>query len=102
MSDQIHKYVWVFSGSKRHFPGGVFTTREIADVWVAKNRLTGTLTRYPADVGAYEWAIGNGMFRPRKRHESEAEFIGGFSDAGMEHYHYEDGERQPSWQDGAK
>jgi len=75
----------------------VFTTREIADGWIAKNRLTGTLTRYPVDVGAYEWAIDKGMFRPRKPHESEPEFIGDFSDAAMEHYHYEDGERQTGW-----
>jgi hypothetical protein len=97
MSDQPDNFVWVFSGAKKHFPGGVFTEREVADAWITKNRLTGTLTRYPVDVGAYEWAIGKGIFWPRKPHETEPEFIGGFSDAGMEHYHYEDGERQSGW-----
>ena len=97
MTDPSENFVWVFSGAKRHFPGGVFTGREVADAWIAKNRLTGTLTRYPVDVGAYEWAVGKGMFRPRHAHEFEPEFIGGFSDAGMEHYHYEDGERHSGW-----
>lgn len=97
MYDEPDSFIWVFTVAKRHFPGGIFTGREIADAWIAKNRLTGTLTRYPVDVGAYEWAINKGMFRPLKPHESEPEFIGGFSDAGMEHYHYEDGERQTGW-----
>jgi len=91
MSDQFPTQIWVFSGAKRHFPGGIFTSREKAEKWISKHRLTGTLTLYPVDVGAYEWAIEKGLFQPRKPHESNPEFIGGFSDAGMEHYHYEDG-----------
>ena len=58
--------------------GGVFARRDLAEFWITKNRLTGTLTLYPVDIGAYEWAIGKGYFRPGKRHESEPEFIGGF------------------------
>jgi hypothetical protein len=85
-------HVWVFSGAKRHFPGAIFTSREMTEPWVRKNRLTGTLTLYPVDVGLYEWAIDTGMFQPRNPQESTAEFIGGFTDATMEHYHYEDGE----------
>jgi hypothetical protein len=97
MSGQLATPVWIFSGAKRHFPGGVFTRRDVAESWIGKNRLTGTLTLYPVDVGAYEWAIDKGLFRPKKPHESEPEFIGGFSDAGMEHYHYEDGKCQSEW-----
>ncbi len=88
---QVPKPVWVFSGATRHFPGGIFTRREVVEEWIRKHRLNGTLTLYPVDVGAYEWAIEKGLFRPRKPHEITAEFIGGFSDAGQEHYHYEDG-----------
>src|SRR5258708_663505 len=47
----------------------------------------------PCRCRAYEWAIAKGLFRPRKPHESSPEFIGGFSDAGMEHDHYDDGVR---------
>jgi hypothetical protein len=45
-------------------------------------------------VGAYEWTIAKRIFIPRKPHHCDPEFIGGFSDAGMAHYHYEDGVRQ--------
>lgn len=92
LMDDLLRYVWVFSGANRRFPGGVFTDRKLAERWIRKHRLNGTLTLYPVDVGAYEWAIETGIFRPRKEHESKAEFIGGFSDAGQDHYHYEDGE----------
>ncbi|MFN7925978.1 MAG: hypothetical protein U0Q16_38125 [Bryobacteraceae bacterium] len=95
MTDQSENFVWIFSGAKRHFPGAVFTARATAEAWIAKNRLTGTLTRYPIDIGAYEWALERGLFQPRNPHEFEPEFIGGFSDGGMEHYHYEAGERTP-------
>jgi hypothetical protein len=88
----LPQQVWVFSGARRHFPGGIFTSRELAEQWIRKNGLTGTLTLYPVDTGAYEWAISMGLFEPYKDHESTAEFIGGFSDARMEHYHYENGE----------
>jgi hypothetical protein len=84
MSDQAAAAVWIFSGVNRHFLGGVFTRRDAAERWISKNCLSGTLTLYPLDVGAYEWAIEKGLFHPRKPHETEPEFIGGFSDAGME------------------
>ena len=84
--------VWVFNGAPyKRYPGGIFTTKEIAEQWIRKHRPTGVLTLYPVDVGTYDWALESGLFRPRKPHESTAEFIGGFTDAGMEHYHYEDG-----------
>jgi hypothetical protein len=97
MSDVTAASIWIFSGANKHFPGGVFRSRDVAELWITRNCLTGTLTLYPVDVGAYEWAIDRGLFRPRKPHQSTPEFIGGFSDAGMEHYHYEDGERQSGW-----
>ena len=49
------------------------------------------LTLYPVDIGAYDLAVSEGLFRPKKPHEFDPEFIGGFS-GGMEHYHYENGE----------
>jgi hypothetical protein len=85
------KQVWVFNVAKRHFPGGIFLCRDKAEHWIRRHRLSGVLTLYPVDVGAYDWAIEKGLFQPRKPHETMAGFIGGFSDAGQEHYHYEDG-----------
>jgi hypothetical protein len=84
--------VWVFNGVKSNFPSGVFTTRELAEQWIRKNSLTGTLTRYPLDVGVYEWSLLNGGFTPKREEQKTPLFIGRFSSASQEHYHYEDGE----------
>lgn len=88
--------VWVFTGSqeshKSAFPSGVFSTQEAAEDWIARHGLTGTLTMYRLDVGAYEWAIENGQFRPTKPHHSTPEFISNFS-GGEIHFHYEAGKR---------
>ena len=82
--------VWVFNGGGQ-FPAGVFSARDRAEAWIAARRLTGTLTRYPVDVGVYAWAVGRGAFPPRRPDQSDPEFIGRFSSASQEHYHYEAG-----------
>ncbi|MBX7103688.1 MAG: hypothetical protein K1X57_06380 [Gemmataceae bacterium] len=79
--------VWVFNGGG-NFPAAVFTTRELAEAWIAGHKLTGVLTKYPVDVGVYEWAIECGAFEPKRSDQSEPRFIGRFSSASMEHYHY--------------
>lgn len=83
--------VWVFNGANSRFPSGVFSQREKAEAWIAENRLTGVLTKYPLDVGVYEWAIRSGFFQPKKPKHKSSQFIQGFSSAHQEHYHYEDG-----------
>jgi len=83
--------VWVFNGAKSHFPSGIFTSKKLAEEWIRKSRLTGTLTCYPLDIGVYEWALSNGYFTPKRDDQTTPEFIGRFSDASQEHYHYEDG-----------
>lgn len=86
--------VWVFNSGWQGFPGGVFRDKNLAETWIAKHKLTGTLTRYPLDEGAYDWAIEQGLFRPKKEKERTAEFIGKFSTASQDHFHYEDGVRE--------
>jgi hypothetical protein len=85
--------VWVFCGTKASFPSGVFHTKEQAEAWIAENRLSGTLTQYPVGIGAYHWAVQEGFFKPKKPEHSLPGFIGSFSSASQEHYHYEDGAR---------
>ena len=87
-----HKTIWVFNGVQSSFPGGLFTQKDLAEGWIKKHKLTGTLTLYPMDVGVYDWAIQNDFFTPSKDHHRTPLFIGKFSSAGQEHYHYEDGE----------
>ena len=83
--------IWVFNGAASHFPSGVFSSKEVAEEWITKHSLTGVLTKYPVDIGVYEWAIQNGFLKPAEEREKTASFIQRFSSASQEHYHYEDG-----------
>lgn len=83
--------VWVFNGSRSRFPSSVFSSKALADTWITKNRLSGVLTRYPLDMSAYDWAVSRGLFTPSKEEHHEPDFIGKFTTASQEHYHYEDG-----------
>jgi len=92
------KEAWVFTGARTTpsnlttFPGGVFSTQELAEAWIFKHSLSGVLTLYRVDVGAYDFAITNGGLKPSKPHHHTPEFIGGFS-GGDVHFHYEAGVR---------
>ena len=81
-------WIWVFS-SNGQFPCGVFETREQAEIWILKNKVTGCLTRYPVGDGIYEFAIRMGYFIPKKEYQFTPKFISKFSCASLEHYHYE-------------
>jgi hypothetical protein len=85
--------VWVFNGTGAHFPSGVFSDLTLAEAWIAKHRVSGTLTLYYVDEGAYDWAIRNGFFVPRKPEHTYPSFIGRFT-GGQQHHHYENGERE--------
>ena len=85
------KVLWVFNGAGGRFPAGVFTAKELAERWIATHRLSGTLTAYPLDVGAYDWAVEAGLFTPKRDEHSSPEFIGTFTSASQEHFHYENG-----------
>lgn len=84
--------VWVFSGAGGYFPAAVFDDLELARGWIAERRLTGTLTWYPTNRAAYDWAVDNGYFEPKDASQTEARFIQTFSSAYQEHYHFEDGQ----------
>jgi len=87
----MDKNVWIFNGQNSRFPSGVFTSKELADIWIKKHRLTGVLTLYPLDQGTYDWAIEKELFTPKKEHEFSSAFIEKFSSASQEHHHYLDG-----------
>jgi hypothetical protein len=82
--------VWIFMGGGPH-PSGVFSTRPLAEEWIVRHGLDGTLTKYPLDIGIYEWALASGAFKPRRPDQSGAKFVGRFSSASLEHYRYEQG-----------
>ena len=84
-------FVWVFNGNGTSFPSGVFSRRETAEKWIASWRLSGILSKYPIDVGVYDWAIEQGFFRPKREYQKQPKFVERFSSASQEHYHYEEG-----------
>ncbi len=83
--------VWVFNGVRDHFPSGVFSQRELAEAWIRKYKLTGTLTAYPIDQGVYDWAIEYGHFKQKREEHNTPSFIGNFNSPSQENYHYQDG-----------
>ncbi len=83
-------FVWVFQGEDGRLASGVFSSRENAEAWIAKHGLSGLLTRYPLDTGAYDWEVESGHFSPRKDDQKSSRFIGRFT-GGSVHFHYEDG-----------
>jgi hypothetical protein len=93
MADQMAGYekVWVFTGEKAEFPSGIFSKRSLAEAWIKRNSLSGTLTKYPVDIAAYDWALSTKVFTPKREDQRSPSFIARFSSANQEHYHYENG-----------
>lgn len=85
------KWIWVFNGAGSSIPNGVFTQRALAEKWIVENEVTGILTKYPLDMGVYDWAIMNKFFTPKREDQKNAHFKQTFTCASLEHYHYENG-----------
>ena len=85
-------HVWIFARGANDAPGGVFTSRDAAEEWIRRNRLSGVLTAYPLDEGSYDWAMRHGLVtgRATQRGDDPA-FVASFSSASQEHFHYTDG-----------
>ncbi len=84
------KTVWVFNGEQSRLPAGIFTTREAAEAWIRERGLSGTLSEFPVDVGAYDHALREGLFTPKKPHEFTPAFMASFSPR-LYHDHWHDG-----------
>jgi hypothetical protein len=89
--------VWIFNKNNAAFSGGVFSELNLAESWIKENSLTGILTKYPLDQGVFDWAIKNDMHNIKAEKVAEKSkqpnFVGGFTSASQEHYHYENGIR---------
>jgi hypothetical protein len=81
--------VWVFHGAGGQFASGVFNSQAEAETFINQHRLTGTLTKYPVGISAYDWAIQENLFTPKKPEHYQAGFIQRFSSASQEHYRYD-------------
>lgn len=87
----MYEDIWVFMAPGATFASGTFKELKIAEEWIERHKLTGVLTKYPVNVGVYDWAIETGKFRPKPKKEIDSKFIGQFTTALMSHHHYEDG-----------
>jgi hypothetical protein len=83
--------VWVFIGGEIGKTSGVFTSKAIAEEWIAKHLLSGTLRAYPLNMGVYDWAVNEGIFKPRGEFECSPLFIAGYVTASQHYYVYENG-----------
>lgn len=83
--------IWVFNSEGARFPGGVFGTRAQAEQWIKEHLVSGVLTEYPLNIGVYDWAVSSGHFTPKRPEQSSPRFIGGFTSAIQNHFHYENG-----------
>ena|SRR5258706_5424645 len=92
MVDESPGFVWIFMQAGARFPGGAFTSRKSAEAWISTHKLTGVLTAYPVDTGAFDWAVAQGFFTPSNPNHRSSSFVGGFTSARMEHAHFEDGQ----------
>jgi len=90
-TENDNKGVYVFNYINDYFghPCAVFDQLNIAVCWICKNKVSGMLTRYPMNVSIYDWAIANHFFVPKRPDQFQPEFIGRFTSAYLEHYHFE-------------
>lgn len=83
------KYVWIFHGVGGKFASAVFGDENRARQWIESNNLQGVLTKYPINIGVYEWAVANKFFEPKNEGEKTPEFIQRFTSASQDHIHFE-------------
>ena len=92
--NNLNSKIWVFHGSGARFASGVFLSLNKAEDWISNHKLTGVLTGYPIDEGVYDWALKNNYFNIKKASETESAFIQSFTCAGLEHFHFEEGNKE--------
>jgi len=85
------KSVWVFNSII--MTRGVFSSKITAENWIKKRQLSGMLTEYPLDIGSYDWAVKNNLFKPKREEHYSPKFIANFTSGHIDHLHYENGLR---------
>jgi hypothetical protein len=83
-------FVWAFSSGV--CASAIFSGKEKAEAWIKKYALSGILEKMPLDKSVYDWTIEQGYFKPKRDDQKSASFIGAFTSAYLEHYHYENGQ----------
>ena len=88
-------FIWFFIGYTPNYPAdypcGVFSTIKLAERYILKHKLSGTLIKYPIGMLVYDYVIAKGWWTPKLDYQREPRFIQRFSSSLFEHYDYEDG-----------
>lgn len=87
-------FVWVFNGTGSSLPCAVFSSRELAEEWIGREKVSGILTAYPVDESVLDWGIREGRFQPKTQYQKGPRFVQSFTSAGQPHFHYENGDRR--------
>ena len=94
----LQNHVWIFHQQGARLAGGAFEDVASAEAWISEHKLTGLLTAYPLGEGCFDWAQRTGRTgmsdEKLKVRCTDPAFIGSFTTASQEHFHYEDGKRQ--------
>jgi hypothetical protein len=89
MAEQAYQGVWIYNAPRAMFPCAVFDTKQKAIEWIFENKISGCLTLYPINKSVYDWAIEIQFFVPKKPEHFTPKYIGSFTSAALEHYHFE-------------
>ncbi len=88
--------IWVFHGTGAQFASGIFQSVGYAESWIRKWGLSGVLTVYPLDEGAFDWALRTGAvdMKPETAEKHRRDSTKHQTYAWSPHHrHYEKGER---------
>lgn len=99
--------VYVFHGTHSRFANAVFSTKELAEAWIARHALTGLLTGYTLDEPAFDRKLIDATLPKYVRtnatsNELRLRSIAAqtFTDGGVHfHYFYGVGENSPEYSD---
>ncbi|MGN5009071.1 DUF7710 domain-containing protein [Aeromonas sp. 96A] len=58
---------------------------------MSEYKLTGLITAYQLNNGIYNLTVEKNYFRPKNDSHCYSIFVGGFTSASQEHFHYENG-----------
>lgn len=84
--------IYVFNADQACFASAVFSSYQLAELWIQRNHLSGVLVEYPLNVGCYDWAMENAYFKDKSPIDRSPEFIAKFLSAYQKNWHFEHGE----------
>lgn len=82
-------WIWIFHGNSANFTSAAFDSKDLAEEWIVRSKVSGVLTRMPINMSVYDWAVEKKYLLPKHPSQRSPEFIQRFSSAYLEHFHYD-------------